>query len=111
MEQCVDRAHRLGQTAEVVDIEYLAYGPFDDEMCPNTSPRPSPLAPHPSPLAPHGSTCHATCTLRPRAASVECLTDCACVHLARPIFERLLGPVIHILKRNAENYKSYEDCQ
>jgi len=48
---------------------------------------------------------------RPRAASVECLTDCTCVHLARPIFERLLGPVIHILKRNAENYKSYEDCQ
>ena len=37
MEQCVDRAHRLGQTAEVVDIEYLAYGPFDDEMCSDTS--------------------------------------------------------------------------
>jgi len=46
---------------------------------------------------------------RPRAASVECVTDCVCVHLARPIFERLLGPVVHILKRNAENYKSYAD--
>ena len=55
MEQCVDRAHRLGQTAEVVDIEYLAYGPFDDEMCPNISPRPSPLTPRPSPLTPRPS--------------------------------------------------------
>ena len=27
----------------------------------------------------------------------------------RPIFERLLGPVVHILERNAENYSSYAD--
>ena len=69
------------------------------------------LTPHPSPLTPHSSYTRHAITIRPRAASVECLTDCTCVHLARPIFERLLGPVIHILKRNAENYKSYEDCQ
>ena len=55
MEQCVDRAHRLGQTAEVVDIEYLAYGPFDDEMCSDTSAlkskthEPAPLIPKPYP--------------------------------------------------------------
>ena len=69
------------------------------------------FATHPSPFTPHSSYTRHAITIRPRAASVECLTDCTCVHLARPIFERLLGPVIHILKRNAENYKSYEDCQ
>ena len=63
-------------------------------------PHPSPVTPYPAPLP-----------LRPRAASVECVTDCTCVHLGRAAFERILGPVIHILKRNAENYKSYEDCQ
>jgi hypothetical protein len=73
------------------------------------TPHHSPLTPHPLPLKSHLPCYHAT--IRPRAASVECLTDCTCVHLARPIFERLLGPVIHILKRNAENYKAYEDCQ
>ena len=45
----------------------------------------------------------------PRAASVEATSDCTCVHLDRTTFDRLLGPVIHILKRNAENYKSYSD--
>ena len=46
---------------------------------------------------------------RPRAASIEATGECTCVHLDRSSFERLLGPVIHILKRNAENYKSYAD--
>lgn len=46
---------------------------------------------------------------RPRAASIEAEVECTCVHLDRSSFERLLGPVIHILKRNAENYKSYAD--
>ena len=46
---------------------------------------------------------------RPRAASIEAEGECTCVHLDRSSFERLLGPVIHILKRNAENYKSYAD--
>ena len=48
---------------------------------------------------------------RPRAASIEATGECTCVHLDRSSFERLLGPVIHILKRNAENYKSYADGQ
>ena len=71
------------------------------------SDHPSPRTPHPSPVTPYP----APLPLRPRAASVECVTDCTCVHLGRAAFERILGPVIHILKRNAENYKSYEDCQ
>ncbi|EOD26547.1 hypothetical protein EMIHUDRAFT_205633 [Emiliania huxleyi CCMP1516] len=32
LEQCVDRVHRLGQRAASVEIAYLVYGPFDDEM-------------------------------------------------------------------------------
>jgi len=46
---------------------------------------------------------------KPRAASVEATSDATCVNLDRSSFERLLGPVIHILKRNAENYKTYSD--
>ena len=42
-----------------------------------------------------------------RAANVKAVTPCVCVTLDRSCFERLLGPVLEILQRNAENYKTY----
>ena len=44
---------------------------------------------------------------QPRAATVVAATACVCAALERDAFERLLGPVQHILKRDAANYANY----
>lgn len=43
----------------------------------------------------------------PRAATVQATTDLVCVYLDRAAFERLMGPVVSILKRNADNYEKF----
>ena len=44
---------------------------------------------------------------QPRAATVVAATACVCATLERDAFERLLGPVQHILTRDAANYANY----
>ncbi|KAI0982449.1 hypothetical protein GJ496_005644 [Pomphorhynchus laevis] len=44
---------------------------------------------------------------RPRAATVTAKTNLQCVKLDRARFERVIGPLQHILKRNISDYKSF----
>ena len=44
---------------------------------------------------------------RPRAATVVAKTKLKCVKLDRSRFERVMGPVREILKRDVSNYNSY----
>ncbi|EJW73706.1 hypothetical protein WUBG_15387, partial [Wuchereria bancrofti] len=44
---------------------------------------------------------------RPRAATVIAKTPLKCVKLDRARFERVMGPVREILKRDVSNYNSY----
>lgn len=44
---------------------------------------------------------------RPRAATVVATTPLKCVKLDRARFERVMGPVREILKRDVSNYNSY----
>lgn len=44
---------------------------------------------------------------RPRAATVVAKTFLKCVKLDRARFERVMGPVREILKRDVSNYNSY----
>ncbi|KAL7674502.1 hypothetical protein ACOME3_000779 [Neoechinorhynchus agilis] len=46
---------------------------------------------------------------QPRAATVTSKTQLKCVKLDRARFERVLGPLKDILKRNIQEYKSYVD--
>lgn len=47
-------------------------------------------------------------TNKPRAATVTSVGPLKCVGLNRQDFTQLMGPCDDILKRNMENYKSYE---
>ena len=42
-----------------------------------------------------------------RAASIVATSDCQTLSLDRATFNRLLGPLDNILKRNMEEYKKY----
>lgn len=44
-----------------------------------------------------------------RAATVTCKGDVSVAKLDRDRFERVLGPVMEILKRNMDNYKSFQE--
>jgi len=46
-------------------------------------------------------------TDKPRAANIVATSDCRVLTLDRPSFQRVLGPVSDILKRNMRNYDSY----
>jgi len=43
----------------------------------------------------------------PRAASINCETDCKLISLDRLSFKRLLGPIENLLSRNSEKYIKY----
>uniref|UniRef100_A0A0G4HJP1 Cyclic nucleotide-binding domain-containing protein n=1 Tax=Chromera velia CCMP2878 TaxID=1169474 RepID=A0A0G4HJP1_9ALVE len=45
---------------------------------------------------------------KPRAASVDCVTDCILYCIDRRAFTRLLGPLEEILKRNSEVYATWK---
>jgi cAMP-dependent protein kinase regulator len=47
---------------------------------------------------------------KPRAASIIATSDCKLLSLERKTFTRVLGPIDEMLKRNAEQYKKYEDA-
>ena len=43
-----------------------------------------------------------------RAANIVATSDCLCLSLEREAFQRLLGDLTDILKRNMEAYKQYK---
>lgn len=48
-------------------------------------------------------------TNKPRAASIIAKGRLKCATLGKKAFVRLLGPVVDIIKRNAENYARVSD--